>query len=56
MWLLNSVMRVLLHPKRVCPKCGKEQSVDQEKKAQTINCRFCGAKIPPPQKSDQPSP
>lgn len=48
MWLLNSVMRVLLDFKRVCPKCGKEQAVDPDKKTQKVKCRFCGAEIPPP--------
>lgn len=44
---LVAAMTTLLHLKRKCPKCKREQIVKQEKKDKTVACKFCGARIPP---------
>ena len=44
---LAAVMGTLLHLKRKCPKCKREQIVKKNQKDKTVPCKFCGAKIPP---------
>jgi ribosomal protein S27E len=44
---LAAIMGTLLHLKRKCPKCKREQVVKASEKQKTIVCKFCGAKIPP---------
>jgi len=40
---------------RKCPKCGGRQKISLTKRNQTIDCRSCGASIPPPKSgSDEP--
>jgi ribosomal protein S27E len=48
--MLGSIVGRLLHLKRTCPKCKMEQIVPLARKHETISCKFCGAKIPPPGK------
>jgi len=33
--------------RRTCPKCGREQMVSKEKIKETVNCKHCGAAMPP---------
>ncbi len=40
---------------RKCPKCGTRQKLSITKKSQTIDCRSCGASIPPSSKHDEPA-
>ena len=47
---LGSIVGRLLHLKRTCPKCKRDQIVPSAKKHETVSCKFCGAKIPPPGK------
>jgi ribosomal protein S27E len=47
---LGSIIGRLLHLKRTCPKCKRDQIVPSAKKHKTIACKFCGADILPPKK------
>ena len=40
---------------RKCSKCGARQKISLTKKSQTIDCRSCGASIPPSSKNDEPA-
>lgn len=44
---LAAVMGTLLHLKRKCPKCKREQVVKQSQKDRSVKCKFCGTRIPP---------
>jgi ribosomal protein S27E len=44
---IAAVMGTLLHLKRKCPKCGREQVVKTNERHKTVTCKFCGTKIPP---------
>ena len=44
---LVSIIGTLLHMKRVCPQCKREQLIRIGEKHKTVKCRFCGADIPP---------
>jgi ribosomal protein S27E len=46
--IFTMVMAMLLHLKRKCPECKREQIVPSSHRKQTVACKFCGAKIPPP--------
>jgi ribosomal protein S27E len=35
--------------KRLCPKCGRKQSVSVFAAHQAVTCRRCGSSIPPPE-------
>jgi ribosomal protein S27E len=39
-----------LRNKRTCPNCGKQQVVPPERRDQTVECKHCGAEIPPPRR------
>jgi ribosomal protein S27E len=39
---------------RKCPKCGARQKIALTKKSQYIDCRSCGASIPPHQSNIDP--
>ncbi len=45
---LVSIVATLLHMKRMCPKCRREQILPLAEKHKTAKCRFCGAEMPPP--------
>ena len=47
---LGSILGRLLHLKRTCPKCKRDQIVPSARKHEAVSCRFCGARIPPSQK------
>jgi hypothetical protein len=49
-----SILGNLLHSKRKCPKCGREQLFSKDKRDETVRCSHCGAEIPPapPKRSD----
>jgi len=42
-----AVVSSILHLKRTCPVCHRDQVVPASKKRETVPCKFCGAKIPP---------
>ena len=44
---LAAIMGTLLHLKRKCPKCKREQIVKKSEMHKTVACKSCGAKIPP---------
>jgi ribosomal protein S27E len=46
--IFTTVMTMLLHLKRECPECKREQIVPSSQRRETVTCKFCGAKIPPP--------
>jgi transcription elongation factor Elf1 len=48
-WFL-AILNTLMHSKRKCPKCGREQIVSKDKRGETVRCKHCGADIPPPRK------
>ena len=43
---MGAVISAVLHLKRVCPKCGREQVVPWSKKHSSVPCKFCGQEIP----------
>jgi len=43
---VGAIVSAILHLKRVCPKCGREQIVPLSKKHAPVPCKFCGAEIP----------
>jgi ribosomal protein S27E len=45
--IFTTVMTMLLHLKRKCPECRREQVVPSNQRKETVLCKFCGAKIPP---------
>jgi ribosomal protein S27E len=45
--IFHSVLSMLLHLKRKCPECKREQIVPASRRKETVLCKFCGAKIPP---------
>jgi len=47
---LISIVATLLHMKRVCPKCKREQILPLSEKYKTAKCKFCGAEMPPPRR------
>jgi ribosomal protein S27E len=51
--IFSAVVSRLLHQStRACPKCGGQQKVAASKKLQTVDCKSCGASIPPSGGSD----
>lgn len=44
---LASVMGTVLHLKRKCPKCRREQVVKPSETNKTVKCKFCGVNMPP---------
>jgi ribosomal protein S27E len=47
---LGFIVGRLLHLKRTCPKCKRDQVVPVAKKQVTVPCKFCGTDILPPRK------
>jgi len=47
---LGSIVGRLLHLRRTCAKCKRDQIVPLAKKHEIVSCKFCGAKVPPPEK------
>ena len=45
--IFSIVMSTILHLKRTCPKCKRDQIVPARKGRHPVPCRFCGADIPP---------
>jgi ribosomal protein S27E len=45
--IFHSVLSMILHLKRKCPECKREQIVPSSQRKETVTCKFCGAKIPP---------
>lgn len=45
--IFQMIVGALFHLKRKCPKCKREQVIPMSQKDKTINCKFCGFKIPP---------
>jgi ribosomal protein S27E len=45
--IFTTVLTMLLHLKRKCPECKREQIVPSSQRNETVTCKFCGAKIPP---------
>ncbi|MFO0645001.1 MAG: hypothetical protein U0326_02110 [Polyangiales bacterium] len=45
---LASVIATVLHLKRVCARCKREQVVAFGQRAVTVRCRFCQHPIAPP--------
>ncbi|OPY00816.1 MAG: hypothetical protein A4E60_02096 [Syntrophorhabdus sp. PtaB.Bin047] len=50
---LAAAIGTVLHLKRKCPKCRREQVTKPSEKHRTVNCKFCGTKIPPKKYNDQ---
>lgn len=48
--IFTTVLTMLLHLKRKRPECHREQIVASSQRKQTVQCKFCGAEIPPPNK------
>jgi ribosomal protein S27E len=46
--IFHTVLTMLLHLKRKCPECKREQIVPSSQRRQAVTCKFCGAEIPPP--------
>jgi ribosomal protein S27E len=44
---LASIMGTILHLKRRCLKCRREQVVKPSEMHKTVKCEFCGASMPP---------
>ena len=44
---LIAVISVILHLKRTCPVCKRDQVVPASKRIRTVPCKFCGADVPP---------
>ena len=42
-----AAISVILHLKRTCPVCKRDQVVPASKRSQTVPCKFCGADVPP---------
>ncbi len=42
------IVGTLLHLKRTCPNCKRDQIVPAGKKNDAVRCKFCGETIPPP--------
>ncbi len=49
-YFIHAIIQTLQGLKRACPKCGRTQAVSAQMKDRTVNCKFCGAKIPPKRK------
>lgn len=47
---ISGLVGALLALKRTCPECGGEQLVPKKKQDEVVNCKFCGAPIPPASK------
>jgi ribosomal protein S27E len=45
--IISTLMARMLGLKRDCPKCKRQQIVSSDMKHQTVECKFCGADIPP---------
>jgi ribosomal protein S27E len=45
---VRTVISVILHLKRRCPKCGQEQVVPTSQRKESVPCKACGALVPPP--------
>jgi len=47
---ITAAIAAILGLRRTCPKCGEHQIVPREQKLETVNCKYCGAPVPPPRK------
>jgi ribosomal protein S27E len=45
--IFHTILSMLLHLKRKCPECKREQIVPSSQCSETVTCKFCGARIPP---------
>ncbi len=45
---LHSAISALLHLKRKCPTCGREQIVPAKDRDKTVPCKFCHEPVPAP--------
>ncbi len=45
--LFQTVISMILHLKRTCPKCKREQVVPMDMRKKTVKCKYCGGTIPP---------
>jgi ribosomal protein L37AE/L43A len=45
-----AAIRAMLHLKRKCPKCKRDQVVKPSQKTEIVSCKFCTEKIPPSRK------
>ncbi len=41
------ILARVLHHKRRCPSCGRQQLVPQDKRDEEVTCKHCGKPIPP---------
>ena len=46
--IFQNIITMILHLKRTCPKCGRDQVVTREQRRETVRCRYCNEEIPPP--------
>lgn len=46
-YFIHTVVATILHLKRICPSCKREQIVKAKEKHSVVKCKFCGAEIPP---------
>ncbi len=44
---IHQVIAAVLHLTRTCPKCKRDQVVPKDKRHEQVQCKFCGANIPP---------
>ncbi|MFC1825145.1 30S ribosomal protein S27 [Thermodesulfobacteriota bacterium] len=45
--IFQTIINTILHLKRTCPKCKRDQIVPPSKRKETVRCKFCKADIPP---------
>jgi len=45
--IFQAMISTVLHLKRACPKCKREQVVPVSKRLESVRCKFCGADVPP---------
>ncbi len=44
---MSGVIGAILGLKRTCHECMRDQIIPANKKQKNVNCKFCGAEIPP---------
>lgn len=45
--IFQTIISTILNLKRTCPKCKRDQIVLPSKSKEKVQCKFCGADIPP---------
>ncbi|MBI4835483.1 MAG: 30S ribosomal protein S27 [Planctomycetes bacterium] len=45
--IIQAAISTAYHLRRKCPHCKRIQVVKPSNRKKTVNCKFCGAKVPP---------